>query len=257
MAPSPIEQTRAAFDSNLPAWREYTESVRGRLRHAIILHNLRRHLRKEGDVLDVGGGTGEMAAALAREGYRVTVLDFSAAMLEQAKERCDEVASQVAFVHADASQAGALFGPEQFDAVLCHSLLEFASDPADLIRQSSRVLRRGGLLSVVAGNRYHAAMRAALVQHDLHRARAALDEEPAARDLFGLPLRTFYPETLRQLIEDSGLRVTGEYGVRVFADLAQGAQESWDEMLALELAASARMPYRDVARFVQLIAEKR
>jgi MoaA/NifB/PqqE/SkfB family radical SAM enzyme len=41
MAPLSVEQTRAAFEANVPAWGEYTESTRGKLRHALILHHLK------------------------------------------------------------------------------------------------------------------------------------------------------------------------------------------------------------------------
>ena len=257
MPSSSIEQTRAAFEASIPAWRAYTESARGKLRQAMILRHVQRHLTPGGHILDVGGGTGELAAELARAGHRVTLLDSSPAMLAEAKQLCGELASGISFVCADADDIQALFPGEEFDAVLCHSLLEFVSEPQDVIEQLARLLRRPGVLSVVVGNRYHTVLRAAVVMRDIPRACEALDREPVATDLFGLPLRTFYPDTLRELLERSGLEVTGEYGVRVFADLAEGLMERPEELLALELAASARLPYRRLARFIQLIAEKR
>src|SRR5213078_1928562 len=47
-------------------------------------------------VVDAGGGTGQLAVALARHGYRVTVVDTSAAMLATCAQRAADVGGQVA-----------------------------------------------------------------------------------------------------------------------------------------------------------------
>jgi S-adenosylmethionine-dependent methyltransferase len=250
---APGHKMQHVFDHKTPAWLEYTGSVRGELRHAVILHHLRAHLPAAPvKVLDVGGGTGELAADLAREGHAVTLLDLSPAMIEQAQRRCAGL--NVSFVCAAADQI-----PERlatFDTVLCHSLLEFVSHPQELLQQLVDVLRAGGLLSVVVGNRYHAPLRAALLQRDFAQARLGLDSEMPATDLFGLPRRTFYPEEMREMMQACDVDVVGEYGVRVFADLLDDAPELTEELLALELAASPHLPYRHVARFVHFVARK-
>lgn len=254
MSSPAVEQTRAAFDANVLAWKQYTESARGKLRHAVILHHLRQHLAVEGNILEVGGGTGEIAADLARAGYRVTLLDFSQAMLASAMARCAGLDVQP--ICADASTIGALFHSATFDAVLCHSLIEFVDEPSDLIRRLTAVLRKGGTLSLVFGNRYHAPAHQAIFQRDFRGALAGLDAELPATDLFGLPRRTLYPEAARQTMEACGLEVSAEYGIRVFADLV-GDLDEWDDLLELELSVSSRMPYRQLARFIQIIGVKK
>jgi S-adenosylmethionine-dependent methyltransferase len=119
-----------------------------------------------------------------------------------------------------------------------------------------RVLRQGGLLSVVVGNRYHFPLRGTLVHRDFNQARCALDQEIPATDLFGFPQRTFYPGEMCQMTQASGLHIVAEYGIRVFFDLLGQATELTQDLIALELAASARLPYRHTARFIQLIAAK-
>jgi len=244
-----------AFDQNAPAWGQYNASAGGRLRHAIILHHLQAHLSHAPlHILDVGGGTGEMAADLAKMGHGVTLLDFSPAMVEQAGRRCAGL--DVTPVCANVGQLAELFQSESFALVLCHSLLEFLDHPAALLVELARVVQKGGLLSIVAGNRHHLPLRAALVRQDFCQALLGLDGEIPAVDLFGLPRRTFYPEDVRQMIQTAGVQLLGEYGVRIFADLLSDAPQLTDDLLALELAASSRLPYRDLARFVQFIARK-
>jgi len=221
----------------------------------VILHHLRTHLPLAPlDVLDSGGGSGELAADLARIGHAVTLVDFAPAMIEQARRRCAGL--KVRFVCASADQILALFDPASFDLLLCHSLLEFVSDPQALLGQLGGLVRVGGLLSVVVGNRYHAPWRAALRQQDFAQACLGLDQELPATDLFGLPRRTFYPADVREMLQACGMHLVGEYGVRVFSDLLPTAQPLTQELLALELAASPRLPYRRLARFIQFIAMK-
>ena len=243
------------FDEKTQAWLEYSQSAGGRLRHAVILHHLNRHMPPPPlAVLDVGGGTGELAADLARDGCSVTLLDFSPAMLEEAHRRCAGL--NVTLVCAQASQIPALFGAERFDLVLCHSLLEFVDDPSALLVQLARLMRDGGLLSIVVGNRFHPPLRATLLERDFGRARVGLDDEIPSTDMFGLPRRTFYPDDVRQMIHACQMNRIGEYGVRVFADLLGDEPELSEELIALELAASERMPYRHLARFIQFVATK-
>ncbi len=67
-------------------------------------------------VLDVGCGTGAHARALAAAGYRVTGLDLSAAMLEQARTSASG-GPAIEWVEGDVSDADLLDG-RRFDAVL-------------------------------------------------------------------------------------------------------------------------------------------
>ena len=153
-----MAELAAVFDAKASAWQNYNTSVAGRLRHQIVLHHLLHNLGAAPlDVLDVGCGTGEMADDLASYGHNLTLLDFSPGMLNIAKQRCADHA--VRLVCADATQAVDQLGPKTFDAVLCHSLLEFAPDPVQLVDVLVQMVRPGGLLSLLIGNRYHASLR--------------------------------------------------------------------------------------------------
>lgn len=67
-------------------------------------------------ILDVGCGTGRHAIELARRGYRVTGLDLSAGMLEQAEKEAQAAGVQVLWRHDDAT---AFVVEERFDGVIC------------------------------------------------------------------------------------------------------------------------------------------
>jgi S-adenosylmethionine-dependent methyltransferase len=252
---APENNVADVFDKKTQAWLRYTASPAGRLRHIAIMHYLRLHLSDPPlDVLDAGGGTGEQALDLARDGHVATLLDISAPMIDHA--RSHGVGLGVEFRCASVDQIPVLFEAASFDLVLCHSLLEFVTDPSQLLSDLMSVLRVGGLLSVVVGNRCHFALRAALVKRDFRQAQRALDEELPSTDLFGLPRKTYTPQNARRLLRACGAQLRGEYGVRLFVDLLNGEADLTPDLVALELAAGARMPYRHMARFIQFIGAK-
>lgn len=67
-------------------------------------------------ILDIGCGTGRHAIELARRGYRVTAVDFSPAMLAEARKKAEAAGVTVFWVEADATQYRAL---NPHDAAIC------------------------------------------------------------------------------------------------------------------------------------------
>ncbi|MGQ9852897.1 MAG: methyltransferase domain-containing protein [Candidatus Oleimicrobiaceae bacterium] len=103
-------------------------------------------------VLDVGCGTGGTTVALASRGATVVALEVDQARLHatQALARAKCVT-----VRPLCTDAVALpFASQSFDAVLLQDVLEHVSAPQLLLRESSRVLRRRGVLFLTTPNRW-------------------------------------------------------------------------------------------------------
>ncbi len=94
--------------------------------------------------LEVGCGTGVIAAEVARLGPAVTGLDCDAAMLAVARRR----APSVRLVQGDAHALP--FAASSFDVVLCHYLLLWLADPSGALREMARVVRPGGAVLACA-----------------------------------------------------------------------------------------------------------
>jgi demethylmenaquinone methyltransferase/2-methoxy-6-polyprenyl-1,4-benzoquinol methylase len=93
------------------------------------------------ELLDVGGGTGNYAAALAREGWQPVVLDRSPAMLEHA------AAKGLATLRGEA--AALPLPDESYDAVMLVSMLHHVDDRPRALAEARRVLRAGGRLALM------------------------------------------------------------------------------------------------------------
>jgi 2-polyprenyl-3-methyl-5-hydroxy-6-metoxy-1,4-benzoquinol methylase len=90
------------------------------------------------EIADIGCGTGRHAVRLASQGARVTALDFSAGMLDQARRKPG--ADGVRFIAHDI--AGSLpLESGSFDRVLCALVLDHVKDVPALFAELARICR--------------------------------------------------------------------------------------------------------------------
>jgi len=257
----------ASFDANAGDWEDYTTTPRGRLRQELAQRNMAQHLdlsRGSMRILDAGGGTGSYALPLAQLGHTVCLLDFSAEMLDIARQKATQLdpalVERIAFCHVSVTEATARFAGDPFDLILCHTLLEYAPDPWAVLRSLIAVLRPGGWISLLCTNPHADPMRWALAKGDLDKARLSLHEPVSSADLFHLPRQTFRAEEMEQALTRAGVDVVATYGVRIFADYMAADRLAdptfYARLLSLETAAGALLPYRLLARYHQLLGRK-
>lgn len=262
-----MEGSLAAFDAKARIWDEYTNTPLGRLRQELTMRQLTQHLHspfRRLDVLDVGGGTGCYALPLAQLGHQVCLLDFSAQMLEVARQKARQLGpslmERMEFCRAPVEEIPGLFSPDRFDLIVCHTLLEYLAEPQETLQTLVTVLRPGGMLSLLFANRYAEPLRWALARGDLTKACLSLREPISTADLFGLPRTTFTAEGMQEAIAEAGVEVLAEYGVRIFADYVPAGKladrEFYARLLELETAAGALLPYRQIARYNHLLGRK-
>ena len=198
------------------------------------------------DVVDLGGGTGGFAVPLARLGHRVIVVDPSPDALAALERRAaeDGVCDRVRAVQGDLGSVFDVVAKESADAVLCHGVLELADDPVEGMVAAARVLRPGGLASVLAANR-DALVVARALGGNIAGALAALH---------GPTPRRFTEDALVELIGAAGLEVGSRHGVRLFADLVPSAAADDPDLIELEVATASRPEFRALATLVHVLA---
>ncbi|WP_392565299.1 class I SAM-dependent methyltransferase [Utexia brackfieldae] len=104
------------------------------------------------NVLDIGTGPGFFAIILALAGHRVTAVDATTAMLEQARTNALQQQANIEFVQSDVHHLP--FIDEQFDLIVCRNVTWNLQDPVQAYQEWYRVLKPGGRLVVFDANWY-------------------------------------------------------------------------------------------------------
>lgn len=144
-----------------------------------LVCQIKRHFQKKPHILEVGTGPGFFAIILAEAGYSVTAVDYTPAMLLQAKANAGILAEKITFLEMDAE---ALTFPDgRFDVVLSRNLTWNLPHPKQAYREWARVLAPGGLLLNFDANWYaylfDPAERAAYEQDRRNTAEAQIKDE--------------------------------------------------------------------------------
>jgi S-adenosylmethionine-dependent methyltransferase len=248
--------------------------TRGRVRFELLLGQVLAALpAPPARVVDAGGGTGQLAVALARRGYQVTVVDTSAAMLATCAQRAagegGEVAARLATVQGDAADLPALLGPASRDAAVCHDLITQVDDPAAVLAALAGVLGEGGVLSLGFANRDWLVLRAGRrgehggalrLAHGRQTGPPAPPPSERARRGAGRPPTPAM--TLAEVeagLERAGFEPVAASGVGVFVDSGDDDPDpaGLAALVELERLVAAREPYRSSARTVHVVGRRR
>jgi SAM-dependent methyltransferase len=189
-------------------------------------------------VLDVGCGPGFMGIVLALAGFDVTSIDYTPAMLDQARANALEHHAHVDFLQMDVERLE--FPDEWFDVVVSRNVTWNLPHPCRAYEQWARVLRRGGLLLNYDANWYGYLYQDSFVD-DLefdreHVGRAAIGDKTVHTDI----------DTMERLARE--------------VPLSHLSRPLWDVRLLARLGLSAESDldvYRHVWSDVELVTHSR
>jgi S-adenosylmethionine-dependent methyltransferase len=238
-------------------------SLRGRVRTHVIDRQLRWHLPPApARLVDVGGGAGNQSIPLARDGYEITIVDPSSSMLERAErligQEPPEVAARLRLVHESGERASETLGGEQFSRVLCHAVIMYVDEPRPFVAALGQLALEGGVVSVVTKNVENLAIRPAL-EGNWSEALQAFDSDHQTNGL-GIDTRGDSIDSVTAMLEQAGVDRIAWYRVRLFTDgwtRDQPMNGPESEILAVELEASRRDPYRQMSRLFHVVGVRR
>jgi len=253
-----------AFDKGMDLWQENQDAPWGKLRYTLVLANLALHLTKpQQKILDVGGGNGVESILLAQQGHHITLVDFSNEMLTAARITIDRLnlESQVTVQQADVVDLPQLFVDKRFDVVLLHNVLQYVPDTDTALRAIHAVLQDDGFFSLGIINPYSEVLGPALRELDLATALDNIGTKVKKQNIFGLTHPLYTLEELEQMLNHCGFRLQTFYGVRSLCDYIADNERKTDpaffaQLEALEMAVRDKVPFKLIARFWHLIADK-
>lgn len=203
-------------------------------------------------ILDFGSGNGVTACHFACSNEVVAIEPSEEAL----QERWQEHEYQQLIGSTEQLRA---MPDESFDMILCHNVLEYVPDREEIIKEFARLLKPGGLLSVVKHNRAGRVMQMVTLLNDFDRAHRLLDGNDGMAFRFGA-IRYYEDQDIENWSSD--LRVAKTLGMRTFWDLQQNQDihqdSAWqDKMFDVEMRVSDIDEYKNIAFFHHLLIEKR
>ena len=206
------------------------------------------------NILDAGGGQGQMSIRLARQGHRVVLAEPSADMLAYARRDIEAagVEDRVTLVRAPVQELDAHLD-QRFDLVVCHAVLEWLADPAPVVPRLTEFLAPGGSLSLMYYNARATVFRS-LLWGDFGKIRSG--ELGSRRKKRFTPITPLEPESVDQWLEQAGLDAVLCSGIRTFYDyMPRESRElaALDEVLEMERRFSRQDPYRWLGRYIHVL----
>ena len=203
-------------------------------------------------ILDFGSGEGVTATHFAKDNQVVAVEPSD----EMLSERWQDY--EYTQIQGDIDSLSR-FEDNTFDMIICHNVLEYIDDKEKVVNELHRVLKPGGMISIVKHNRAGRVMQMAVLLDDMDKAHALLDGHDSSASKFGA-IRYYEDEDITKW--NAGLKQVDCYGMRTFWDLQQNQEkhdtEEWqDKMMQLDMRVSQIDEYRNIAFFHHLLLEKK
>ncbi len=202
-------------------------------------------------ILDFGSGAGETAAHLALCNDVTAVEPWEDQLAQRTQGDYTQLQGGIELVREmpDAS----------FDMVLCHNVMEYVDEKEAYLRELARVVKPGGLMSIVKHNRPGRVMQMTVLLNDFAMANTLLDGGNGTTSRFG-DIRYYTDDELLRWLPDMELQSL--WGARTFWDLQQKQEchtdPDWQrQMLALEHRVSTVPEYQAIAFFHHLLLRKR
>ncbi len=234
---------------NISGYLDYIKTPWGRLFYRLVWHNLEFKDRK---ILDFGSGFGVTSNHLAKFND-VTAVEPNSELLEHRirDNRYEQIIGGINNLNEMADGS--------FDVILCHNVLEYIENRADLIAEFHRLLKKEGILSIVKHNKNGKIMHKAVFENNIDEAMALLNGEDAMSQNFGT-INEYEIADLKDCFAERFV-LDRVYGIRTFFGIQPNSfkcEPDWeDKMFVLECAVESDTAYTNVAFFQHLLLKRK
>lgn len=252
--------------------------LKGEIRLAVLRRDLKetmtelsQHLKRPLRVLDVGAGLAQLSIELATQGHIVTINDISENMLNEAKKQANKlnVLHDIQWLACPYQDLGTILNTSikselesglksetGFDLILCHALLEWLAEPVKIMPFFNKWLTPTGVLSLCFYNPI------SFVYRNLVMGNFNLLNNPEYKSDNKKSLTPNHPVSYEEVdgwLTEQGFQINKVSGLRVFHDYAlhkRGGHSNPEAILEMELHYSDQHPYKWMARYLHIVAQK-
>lgn len=126
------------------------EAPSGKLEFELTYKEIKKHLKQDDIILDLGGGPGRYTISLASEGYKVCLADISEELLSQASNRVEDlnINNVLSMDQVNAIDLS-IYEDQSFDVVLLLGPLyhlTLAEERQKCLKEVSRVVKANGIV---------------------------------------------------------------------------------------------------------------
>ncbi|MBU3002724.1 methyltransferase [Paraglaciecola arctica] len=229
-------------------------STKGRLRHELLIHHLHSAINLKGsslDILDAGGGTGEMSKEMLDLGHKVTLSDISSEVLVLAKQKIGENIN-LNIQHTDILS---LNSGKQYDLVVCHAVLEWLQDPLEVLVKLTGLVKPGGHLSISFFN-YDAQLFGNMLYGNFDYVETGMVNKNIVRLSPNNPQK---PKVVLAKLAELPIEVLKTAGIRCFHDYLKQPEKQtseYQQLKQLEIQYGSIEPYLWLGKYFLIIAQK-
>lgn len=227
-------------------------TTKGKLRHTLLCDVLAPYVNTEPQrIIEIGGGTGVMAAHLAQLGHHIVLTDASEDVLNEA----NLLLAQWQHVEVRHQYLQEISDLSNYDFLVCHAVLEWLDEPYDALRYLYDNMAEGALLSLSFFNQ-DANLFANAIYGNFDYIEKGMKAKKQVRLNPKQPLGAI---AVIEFCEALGFEIVDKAGIRCFHDYMRDIshQESkYDALLALERKHHRQAPYLWLGKYFQLVLRK-
>ncbi len=238
------------MDNDMKLYYDYAKSPLGTLFYKTVFSQLNDIQNKK--VLDFGSGFAFTSDFLAQNND-VWALERSEVMIENTSRQ-----NNYNQITGDLSALKNM-NDESFDVVICHLVLEFVNEPISVfINELARVLKKGGLMSIIRHNKNGRIVQAVVVDYDLDDAHHLMSGGNSYSSAFG-NIKYYTNEELFA-VTSPVFKAEKIYGVRTLASLHSAnimQTTNWtDKMFKIESELCKNTDFINIAYFNHILLRK-
>lgn len=198
--------------------RNIYSSDKGTVRLALLKHDMLAGVQeiasgRQLQILDAGGGMGQISRWLAGMGHQIVLCDISAEMLgiAAAENELEGLQDQITIIQAPLQDLPALLPERKFDLILLHGVIEWMQEPFTAIEALTPMLVDTGAISLLYFNRNKLILKWG-INGQIDKATSGLPHNP--RQL--TPSHPLSEADLAPVFMQYRLTPTSKAGIRIF-----------------------------------------